>query len=111
MQDYDVRDQMNILRKHGILTGEETQQATDILMAEFWHDRIGDIWTAADVVELGNNQGFAVTADQAMEILLQIQREYDSEDGINCALIIKRTWQHHWKSRDEARSQESVRDV
>ena len=87
MHEHVLYQQINLLKRHGIVQEEQVDEAVRILKGKYWHSKIADIWNTDDIQEVAETLEVEITEDGAREILLRLQDNFDSEVGITHFVI------------------------
>lgn len=89
MYDHTIKEMVQHLLKDGLISRDQEEQAVSSLR-EYWSDKIALVWTAEDVIEVGQNRDIKVTPGKATEILTDLFENHDPECGLSWDTIIDR---------------------
>lgn len=87
MNKYDIEYQVDALIKAGFIPKGQKKKACQVLKEECWTDKIADVWSIEEVKERAEENGITITDDEARDILVQLDDDYDANDGINWEVI------------------------
>lgn len=62
---------------------DNAQALIQSLLAEFWTDKVADVWHTKDVIDFAAKEGYIIDEDQANSILHDFFAGFDANDGLS----------------------------